>query len=168
MKRKIEERCRECGSTDITHDAIAEWDSEKQAYVLIDTQEVCYCNSDACEGDACRVAEFDVLTGEALGRAPGVVDYIPKAQADAAWADYHKERKTEREDALLDWIGSGREDWAASQITDGLHDYVQSRTDYLDTFATDEQAVEIDPAALMTLNVASKVCKDTPGSFGNL
>ena len=97
MKRKIEERCRECGSTDITHDAIAEWDSEKQAYVLIDIQEGCYCNSDACQGDTCRVAEFDVQTGEALGRPPGIFDYIPKAQADAAWADYHKERKTERE-----------------------------------------------------------------------
>jgi len=96
MKRKIEERCRDCGSTDITHDAIAEWDIEKQGYVLIDTQGGCYCNSDACQGDACRVAEFDAQSGEALGRAPGVFDYIPKAQADAAWADYHAERKTER------------------------------------------------------------------------
>ena len=76
--------------------------------------------------------------------------------------------EAERDDALLDWIGSDRKEWAASQCADDLHDYVQRRTDYLDTFSTDEQAVEIEPVNLMTLNGAWKVCKDTPGSFGNL
>jgi len=76
--------------------------------------------------------------------------------------------KNQRDDALLEWFGSDREDWAASQSSDDLQDYDQSRTDHPGTFAIDEQAVEIDPAGLMTLNVAWKVCKDTPGSFGNL
>ena len=76
--------------------------------------------------------------------------------------------ETERDDALLEWIDSDREEWAASEFADDLRDYVHSRSDYLDTFSTDEQLVAIDPAELMTLNVAWKVCKVTPGSFGNL
>jgi hypothetical protein len=73
-----------------------------------------------------------------------------------------------RDDALLAWVGSNREDWAASDFADNLHEFIQSRTDYLDTFSTDEQKLDIDPSALLTVNEAWKLCKDTPGAFGNL
>ena len=76
--------------------------------------------------------------------------------------------QNQRDDALLEWIGSDPHEWAASQYADDLHDYVLSRTDHFDRFSIDEQEVEIDSAALMTLNKAWKVCKDQPGSFGNL
>lgn len=74
----------------------------------------------------------------------------------------------QRDDALLTWVGSNREDWAASDFADNLHEFIQSRTDYLDTFSTDEQSLDIDPSALLTINEAWKLCKDTPGAFGNL
>lgn len=76
--------------------------------------------------------------------------------------------ETERDNALLEWVQSSREEWAASPCADNLHEYVQSLTDYLDTFSTDEQALEIDGAAQMTINEAWTWCKETPGSFGNL
>jgi len=76
--------------------------------------------------------------------------------------------QTERDDALLAWVSSTREEWAKSRFAGDLHEYVLSRIDYLDTFSTDEQEVEIDPAELMTVNTAWKLCKVTPGSFGNL
>jgi len=73
-----------------------------------------------------------------------------------------------RDDALLEWVGSNREEWAQGQFSDDLNEHVQSKTDYLDTFSTDEQEVDIDPAQLLTVNEAWKICKDNPGSFGNL
>lgn len=73
-----------------------------------------------------------------------------------------------RDDALLAWVSSDREEWAKSEFADDLHEYVQSKTDYLDTFSTDVQDVGVDPAQLMTTNEAWKRCKVTPGSFGNL
>lgn len=73
-----------------------------------------------------------------------------------------------RDDALLEWVGSNREEWSASAFAGDLHEYVLSKADYLDTFSTDEQEIEIDPARLMTVNDAWKHCKDNPGSFGNL
>lgn len=73
-----------------------------------------------------------------------------------------------RDDALLEWVNANREDWAESAFADDLHTYIQSKTDYLDTFSTDEQEVEIDPTKLMTVNAAWKFCKNIPGSFGNL
>ncbi len=76
--------------------------------------------------------------------------------------------QTERDDALLAWGNSDREEWATSDLADDLHEYFLGRTDYLDTFSTDEQEVEIDPAALITVNEAWKLCKDSPGAFGNL
>ena len=96
MSRPIDYRCQSCGSTEVTFDATAEWDADQQRLVVSNTYDDCYCNSDACQGEECHVAEFDVQTGEALGRAPGSFDYIPKREADAAWADYHEERKAER------------------------------------------------------------------------
>ncbi len=76
--------------------------------------------------------------------------------------------ETERDDALLAWVNSNREEWGESKLAGDLHEYVLSRIEYLDTFATDEQEVEIDPATLMSVNTAWKLCKVTPGSFGNL
>ena len=69
---------------------------------------------------------------------------------------------------MLDWVGSNRKEWAQSKYADDLHEFVQSKTDYLDTFSTDEQDVEINPADLITVNTAWKFCKENPGSFGNL
>jgi hypothetical protein len=76
--------------------------------------------------------------------------------------------ETDRDDALLEWVSSNREEWSESAFADNLHPYIQSKADYLDTFSTDEQEVEIDPAELMTVNAAWTLCKDNPGSFGNL
>lgn len=76
--------------------------------------------------------------------------------------------ETERDDALLAWVNSNRDEWGESKLADDLHEYVLSRIEYLDTFSTDEQEVEIDPAKLMSVNTAWKLCKVTPGSFGNL
>ncbi|MYB77838.1 MAG: hypothetical protein F4X83_12275 [Chloroflexi bacterium] len=73
-----------------------------------------------------------------------------------------------RDDALLEWVGSSREDWQASDLADDLHAFVQTKTGYLDTFSTDEQQIEVDPAQLITVNQAWFRCKDAPGSFGNL
>jgi hypothetical protein len=76
--------------------------------------------------------------------------------------------EAERDNALLAWVNSDREQWAESKLAGDLHEYVLSKVDYLDTFSTDEQEVEIDPAELMSVNTAWKLCKVTPGSFGNL
>lgn len=76
--------------------------------------------------------------------------------------------ETERDDALLAWVNSDRAQWAGSKFADDLHEYVLSKIEFLDTFSTDEQEVEIDPAALMSVNTAWKLCKVAPGSFGNL
>lgn len=59
-----------------------------------------------------------------------------------------------RDDALLAWVGSNRAEWVNSELADDLHDYVQSKTDYLDTFSTDAQEIEIDPGQLMSVNEA--------------
>ncbi|WP_171181155.1 hypothetical protein [Ruegeria sp. HKCCD8929] len=96
MTRRIEERCQDCGSTEIIHDAVAEWDVEKQRYVLIDTQDGCNCNSDLCNGAECHVDIHDADTGEQLGRAPHSFTYVPKSEADAAWADYAAQQEADR------------------------------------------------------------------------
>lgn len=76
--------------------------------------------------------------------------------------------EAERDDALLAWVNSSREEWGESNFAGDLHEYVLSRIEYLDTFSTDEQEVEFDPAKFVTINTAWKLCKDNPGSFGNL
>ena len=76
--------------------------------------------------------------------------------------------QTERDDALLEWVNSNRDEWAESEFAGDLHEYVLSKTDYLDTFSTDEQEIEIDPAQLVTVNEAWTLCKDNAGAFGNL
>ncbi|MCF6328644.1 MAG: hypothetical protein L3J02_02430, partial [Henriciella sp.] len=96
MTRLIDYRCISCGSTEITFDASAEWDAGQQEFVVSSTYDACFCNSEACQGEECRVAEFDARTGEALGLGPGSFEYIPKDQADAEWAKYHEDRKAER------------------------------------------------------------------------
>ena len=73
----------------------------------------------------------------------------------------------ERDDALLAWAGSSREDWQSSDLADDLH-FVQTKTGYLDTFSTDQKQIEVDLAQLTTVNGAWILCKDNPGSFGNL
>jgi len=96
MTRLIDYRCTTCGSTEVTFDASAEWDAGQQEFVVSSTYDTCFCNSEKCSGEECSVAEFDAQTGEALGLGPGSFEYIPKEQADAAWATYHETRKTER------------------------------------------------------------------------
>lgn len=96
MKRLIDYRCTSCGGTEISYDASAEWDAEQQQFVVSSTYDACFCNSEQCQGEERSVAEFDAQTGVALGLGPGSFEYIPKDQADAAWATYHEARKAER------------------------------------------------------------------------
>lgn len=74
----------------------------------------------------------------------------------------------ERDSALLEWVGSNPEQWAASKLADDLHEYVQSKTGYMDTFSTDEQEIEVDIDQLITVNEAWFRCKREPGAFGSL
>lgn len=76
--------------------------------------------------------------------------------------------ETARDDALLAWAGSSREDWQSSDLADDLHAFVQTKTGYLDKFSTDEKQIDLDLAQLTTVNEAWVLCKDNPGSFGNL
>jgi hypothetical protein len=73
-----------------------------------------------------------------------------------------------RDDTLLEWAGSSRDEWQASHLADDLHEFVQTKTDYLDTFSTCAKEIDVDLAQLTTVNKAWFRCKDTPGSFGNL
>ncbi len=76
--------------------------------------------------------------------------------------------KTARDDALLTWAGTSREEWQESDLADDLHEFVQTKKDYMDTFQTDDKKLDIDLAAHVTVNEAWRTCKDKPGSFGNL
>jgi len=82
-------------------------------------------------------------------------------------ADLFTDENT-RDDALLKWAGSSRIEWQSSELANDLHAFVQTKTDYLDTFSTDEKQIEVDLAQLTTVNEAWFRCKDNPGSFGNL
>ncbi|WP_171181156.1 hypothetical protein [Ruegeria sp. HKCCD8929] len=73
-----------------------------------------------------------------------------------------------RDDALLSWVSSDRDEWAGSEFADNLHEFIQSKTDYMDTFSTDEQEIGIDPVQLVGIDEAWKICKAVPGAFGNL
>ena len=73
-----------------------------------------------------------------------------------------------RDDALLAWADSNREDWQSSDLADDLHAFVQTKIDYLDTFSTDEQQIEVDLAQLTNVNEVWALCKNHPGSFGSL
>lgn len=97
MTRLINYRCQSCGSTDVTFDATAEWDAEQQKLVVSNTYDESYCNSEECQGEECHVAEFDAQTGEALGRAPGSVEYISKTKADAAWEAHQLKWRAEQQ-----------------------------------------------------------------------
>lgn len=101
MTRLIDYRCQSCGSTEVTFDATAEWDAELQKLVVSNTYDDCYCNSDDCQGAECHVAEFDAQTGEAIGRAPGSLEYIPKSEADAAWEAHQQKWRAEQQQR--DW-----------------------------------------------------------------
>ena len=73
-----------------------------------------------------------------------------------------------RDGALLAWAGTNWSEWKESDLADDLHEFIQTKTDYLDTFYTDEKELHIDLAALVTVNQAWRICNDAPGSFGNL
>jgi len=71
--------------------------------------------------------------------------------------------KIARDDALLSWCGSSREEWLDHPtLADDLHEYVQTKTDHLDTFSTDEVELEIDDTT------AWHAIKKSAGSFGVL
>ncbi len=74
----------------------------------------------------------------------------------------------ERDDALLSWVGSNRESWAQREHPVDLHEYVQTLSDHLDTFSTDQQEVEIDLHDILSVNAAWRFCKEPDGAFGNL
>ncbi|WP_299085817.1 hypothetical protein [uncultured Ruegeria sp.] len=74
--------------------------------------------------------------------------------------------KQARDDALLEWAGSTREDWLASNLAHDLDAFVKSKTDLRDRFKTDQATIDI--TGLITVNQAWVYCKDEPGSFGNL
>lgn len=76
--------------------------------------------------------------------------------------------EAERVTALLQWVGSDHTTWQESELAGDLHEYVQSLSDHMDTFSTDEHQVEIDIADVLAVNQAWAFCKDGPGAFGNL
>lgn len=98
MTRKIKYTCLTCGGDEITFDATAQWDVEAQCYVVSTLYDDCFCGSDTCQGEERRVQEYDADSGEALATGPGSFEYIPKAEADAAWETYHKQREAERQE----------------------------------------------------------------------
>lgn len=99
MIRNIKFTCRTCGSDQVTFDAVARWDVEAQTYVVSTLYDDCFCESDTCLGNERRVQERDAVTGEELGLGPGTFDYIPKAEAEAAWQAYNQRREAERQKA---------------------------------------------------------------------
>ena len=70
MTRNIELKCTFCGSTNVFKDAAAEWDTEKQDWVLSSTYDHAWCNSEECNGADASLAAFDAETGEELRMAP--------------------------------------------------------------------------------------------------
>lgn len=87
MARTIEVRCTTCGSTNVSKDAAAEWDTEKQDWVLSSTYDHQWCNSEECDGADATLAVFDAQTNEELRMAPNSFEYLPKAEADALWEE---------------------------------------------------------------------------------
>lgn len=73
-----------------------------------------------------------------------------------------------RDAALLEWAGTNWDEWKESDLADDLHEFIQTKTDHLDTFSTDEQELVIDLAAHVSVNEAWRICDEAPGSFGNL
>lgn len=57
VEKKIRKVCKYCGSEDVRADAWAEWDFDKQEWVLAETYDNEYCNS--CEGDT-KVIDVEV------------------------------------------------------------------------------------------------------------
>lgn len=98
--RRMVERCKACGSDDIRCDAVAEWDSDTGGYVLVDTYDTSWCNG-GCDGEECSTAMFDTDSGEELKRGPYSPEYLPKAEADAAWDQYSRDRQEEAEKRKL-------------------------------------------------------------------
>ncbi len=96
MSRTIEIRCTSCGSTEVAKDAAAEWDTEKQDWVLSSTYDHAWCNSEKCDGEPASLAAFDAETGEELRMGPGSHEYIPKPEADALWKAERERWETER------------------------------------------------------------------------
>ncbi len=89
--RRMVPRCKECGSEDVTIDAVGEWDINSGKYVLLDVYDTEYCNG-GCDGEECRTAVFDLDTGEQLKRGPCSPEYLPAEEADKLWEHYSKER----------------------------------------------------------------------------
>lgn len=92
--RRMVERCTSCGSDDIRRDAVAEWDTIAGCYVVFDTYDSAWC-SGKCNGKERDTAMFDADTGEELRRGPESPEYLPKAEADAAWKKYNDNRRKE-------------------------------------------------------------------------
>jgi len=104
MSRAIEYRCKICGSNEMAFDATAEWDLERQEFVVGNTYDTGWCNSEKCQGEESDAKVCDATTGEELGQAPGSFEYIPTAEADALWeveqarwAEERAAKETERQ-----------------------------------------------------------------------
>ena len=57
--KKIKKVCSLCGSEDVLIDAYAQWDVEKQDFVLNCTFELSFCFCNACERD-CEIIDVEV------------------------------------------------------------------------------------------------------------
>ena len=70
-----------------------------------------------------------------------------------------------RTDALLDWIGSDREEWKVSDQSDDLSEFVSARIGHLDTYSMDEHDIDLSD---LSLSLLWSLCKSAPGAFGAL
>lgn len=55
---KVKKVCRHCGSSDVRKDAWAEWDEDKQEWVLADVFDNDYCMN--CDGETTIVDNEDI------------------------------------------------------------------------------------------------------------
>ncbi|MYB77841.1 MAG: hypothetical protein F4X83_12290 [Chloroflexi bacterium] len=85
MSRRIDYRCKTCGSNEMAFDATAEWDADLQNFVVGTTYDTGWCNSETCQGEERSAFTCDAETGEELRQPPGSFDYIPKPEADVLW-----------------------------------------------------------------------------------
>lgn len=54
MQRATQPTCADCGSTDLSFDAYAEWNPATQNYELRNVFDEAYCNGDKCHGE-CQI-----------------------------------------------------------------------------------------------------------------
>lgn len=65
-------KCKKCGSESVLRDAYAEWDKDKQEWVLQNVFDLAVCESDTCDGEETSLEEVPILP---MPNEPGVWIY---------------------------------------------------------------------------------------------